>query len=101
MKKVDNTFRLYDCTNKFIGLYTYIIEDKEFSKTHTPNSEHEYCPESINSKIAAHYFKDEPIIKVYAKNFISKIKSLLAYNKQLALPVGKHAEEVDKKKNEN
>ena len=25
-----STFRLYDCTNKFIGLYTYIIEDKEF-----------------------------------------------------------------------
>lgn len=78
-----------------------LIGDKEFSKTHTPNSEHEYCPESINSKIVAHYFKNEPIIKVYAKNFMSKIKSLLAYNKQLALPVGKHAEEVDKKKNEN
>ena len=26
----DNTLRLYDSTNKFIGLYTYIIEDKEF-----------------------------------------------------------------------
>jgi hypothetical protein len=25
-----STFRLYDCTNKFIGLYTYIIKDKEF-----------------------------------------------------------------------
>ena len=38
------------------------------------------------------------MIKVYAKNFVEKVKSLLAYNKQLALPVGKYAEEVDKKK---
>lgn len=75
-----------------------LIGDKEFSKTHTPKSEHEYCPESINQKNVAHYFKNEPMIKVYAKNFVEKVKSLLAYNKQLALPVGKHAEEVDKKK---
>ena len=26
----NNTFRLYDSTSKFIGLYSYIIEDKEF-----------------------------------------------------------------------
>lgn len=75
-----------------------LIGDKEFSKTHIPKSEHEYCPESIDKKIVAHYFKNEPIIKVYAKSFLEKVKSLLAYNKQLALPEGKHAEEVDKKK---
>lgn len=79
-----------------------LLSDKEFRKTHTPNAgKNEYCPESINQKIISHYFKNELAIKVYIKNILQKIKATLAYNKQLLLPTGKHAEEVKKKKNED
>jgi len=90
-------------SNKFKSKPAYcLLNDKEFSKTHTPQeSKLKYCAESINQKLVAHYFKNEVAIKVYAKKFIQKIKTILSYNKQKLLPVGKHSEEVDKKKDEN
>ena len=90
-------------SNKFKNKPSFcLISDREFSKTHIPKSSKlEYCSETMNQKIIAQYFKSETGIVIYAKNFIEKIKNVFLYNKMLALPVGKHAKEVNEKKDEN
>lgn len=78
-----------------------LIGDKEFRKTHTPKSKSEVCTETLNQKVIVNFFKGEPSIKVFVKSIVEKIKNVFNYNKQKALPVGKHAEEVNKKENED
>jgi hypothetical protein len=90
-------------SNKFKSKPTYcLLCDKDFSKTHIPkSSKTEYCSEIINPKIISRYFKSESTIVAYAKSIIEKIKKVLTYNKQVALPEGKNSKEVDKENNED
>lgn len=90
-------------TNKIKSKSSYcLIGDKEFRKTHTPiNSKCEVCPESMNQKVIAHYFKGDPAIIAVIKHIIEKIKNVFNYNKQKALPVGNHANEVNEEEDED
>lgn len=66
------------------------LSDKIFSKTHIPKiANTEYCPENLNQKFVAKFFKRELAIKTYMKNMINKVKRLFSYNNQKLLTTAK------------
>ena len=67
-----------------------LISDKAFGKTHIPKiANTEYCPESMDRKVIATYFKRNIDVKQYVESIIEKIKQIFKLNKQKALPEGK------------
>lgn len=72
----------------------FLIEDKEFYKTHKPKTnDKEFCVCEIDKKIINNYFKKEDKDNFeWLINIVNKIKKIFAFNKKektLALPASK------------